>query len=92
MNDVIYYGEQYRLRSGAPMPVGNNRFILHTFMAEKNQVDLILYTESLPGSDQFRGQGGSYMSASFSRLPDIGGKSFSGKIIHEIQYVDEDSI
>ena len=92
MATISYRGEQYRLRSGAPMPIGNRRFILHTFMAEKNDIDLIVYTETLPGSEQFRGQGGNYMSASFSRLADIGGRSFSGKIVHEIEYVDEDAI
>jgi hypothetical protein len=92
MADIIYKGEQYRLRAGAPMPVGGRRFILHTFMAEKNIVDYVMYTETLPGSSQFRGQGGHYMSASFSRLPDIGGKSFSGTIIHEPTYVSEDSL
>jgi len=92
MADIVYPGEQYRLRAGAPMPVGNRRFILHTFMAEKNRVDHIVYTETLPRSDEFRGQGGTYMNASFSRLPDIGGRSFSGKITHEIEYVEEDDI
>jgi len=92
MADVSYTGEQYRLRAGAPMPVGNSRFVLHTFMAEKNEIDLIVYTNTLPGSDEFRGQGGNYMSANFSRLADIGGNSFSGKIVHEPEYVDEDDI
>lgn len=92
MANVIYPGTQYRLRAGAPMPVGSRRFILHTFMAEKNDVDLILYTETLPGSDQFRGQGGTYMSANFSRLANIGGQSFSGKIVHDVEYIEEDAI
>jgi len=92
MANVSYRGEQYRLRAGAPMPIGGRRFILHTFMAEKNDLDLIVYTTTLPGSDEFRGQGGDYMSASFSRLADIGGRSFSGKIVHGVEYVDEDDI
>ena len=92
MADIIYHGEEYRLRAGAPMPVGDRRFILHTFMAEKNDIDLIVYTESLPQSNDFRGQGGTYMIATFSRLPDIGGHSFQGKITHETQYVEEDDL
>jgi len=52
---------QYRLRAGAPMPIGNNRFVVHTFMAEKNEIDFVYYTQLLPGSDEFRGQGGDYM-------------------------------
>lgn len=92
MAEIKYEGEQYRLRAGAPMPIGNRQFKLHTFMAEKNTLDLIVYTTNLPESSQFRGQGGNYMSASYSRLPDIGGRSFSGKIVHETRYVDEDEI
>jgi hypothetical protein len=74
------------------MPIGNGRFVLHTFGAEKNNISHYLYTNTLPGSNQFRGQGGNYMSANFSRLPDIGGGSFSGKIVHEIDFVDEEDI
>jgi len=83
---------QYRLRCGAPMPIGNNRFVVHTFMAEKNEIDFVYYTQLLPASDEFRGQGGDYMSASFSRLPDIGGRSFQGKIVGPVIYVEEDEI
>ena len=83
---------QYRLRAGAPMPIGNNRFVVHTFMAEKNEIDFVYYTQLLPGSDEFRGQGGDYMSASFSRLPDIGGRSFQGKIVGPVQYIEEDDL
>lgn len=82
----------YSLRAGAPMPVGDRRFIVHTFMAEKNEIDFIPYTQTLPQSTEFRGQGGDYMSASFSRLPDIGGKSFQGKIVGPTQYIKEDDI
>ena len=83
---------QYTLRAGSPMPIGDNQFVLHTFMAEKNVIDFIPWTQTLPESTEFRGQGGTYMSASFSRLPDIGGKSFQGKIIGPIIYIEEDDI
>ncbi len=91
--DVKYTGQTYRLRAGAPMPIeGQGQFVLHTFMAEISDIDLYAYTESLPGSEQFRGQGGDYMSASFSRLAQLGGNAFSGRIIHNIEYVEEGSI
>jgi len=93
MPEVVYRGQQYRLRAGSPMPVQQaGRFVLHTFMAEINDVDIIACTESLPGSKQFRGQGGNMISANFSRLNVKGGNVFSGKIIYSPSYVDEDTI
>lgn len=90
--DVVYRGQIYRLRAGSPMPTADGVFMLHTFMAEKSDIDVYAYTESLPGSSQFRGQGGQFMSASFSRLQSIGGNSFQGKVVFSPIYVDEDSI
>ena len=92
MAEVIYRGRQYRLRAGTPMPVGVGGFVLHTFMAEVNDIDLFACTSSLPGSEQFRGQGGQMMSASFTRLNVVGGNTFSGKIIYAPEYVEEDAI
>ncbi len=85
-------GEQYRLRAGAPMPIRSGGFVLHTFKAELSDVESYLCTESLPGSDQFRGQTGDYISASFSRLNIKGGNTFQGKIIRNLRYVDEGSV
>lgn len=93
MADIIYSGKQYRLRAGSPMPTQTNgRFVLHTFMAEISDVDIIACTSSLPGSEEFRGQGGNIMSANFSRLNVKGGDVFSGKIVYSPDYVDEDDI
>jgi hypothetical protein len=86
----VFTGQQYRLRAGAPMPVMNGGFVIHTFMAELSQVDSYLCTEELPGSHEFRGQGGNYISASFSRLNVRGGDKFQGKIIHSPSYIEED--
>ena len=93
MAEKTYKSEQYRLRAGSPMPTqeGGN-FVLHTFMAEKNAVDIVSCTSSLPGSSQFRGQGGNMLSASFSRLNAKGGQTFSGKIVYSSTFVDEDDI
>jgi hypothetical protein len=93
MSEVIYRGQVYRLRAGTPMPVYNSGFfVLHTFMAEVSEVDMIACTESLPASSEFRGQGGNLMSASFTRLNVQGGAVFSGKKVYAPTYVDEDEI
>ena len=89
----VYEGEQYRLRAGSPMPTMRGGFVIHTFMAEVSKIYSFLCTENLPGSEQFRGQGGSgnYTSANFSRLNITGGNTFQGKIVEPAspQYVDE---
>lgn len=90
--EKVYSGRQYRLRAGSPMPVSGGNFVLHTFMAEVNDVDLVACTTSLPSSTEFRGQGGNLMSASYSRLGARGGEVFSGRIIYAPTFVDEDTI
>ena len=93
MPEQIYRSEQYRLRAGSPMPVQSGRtFVLHTFMAEKNLVDVVACTNLLPGISQFRGQGGNLLSANFSRLNAKGGDVFSGKVVYAPTFVDEDDI
>ena len=93
MQELFYRGQVYRLRAGSPMPsAGAGEFVLHTFMAEVSDVDMIACTENLPASSEFRGQGGDLMSASFSRLNVKGGRIFSGKKVYSPSYVDEDEI
>ena len=93
MPELVYRSQQYRLRAGNPMPTGAlGEFVLHTFMAEVNDIDVFACTDTLPASSQFRGQGGNLMSASFSRLNIKGGTIFSGKQVYAPTYVDEDSI
>lgn len=89
---TVYTSKQYRLRAGAPMPIQRG-FVIHTFKAEVSDIDIITYTdEQLVGSDQFRGQkiGSNLISASYSRLPHVGGDAFQGKIVYSPEYVDED--
>lgn len=91
MPELTYTGQVYRLRAGSPMPTSEiGKFKLHTFMAEKSNVDMIICTELLPASSEFRGQGGTLMSASFTRLNTKGGATFSGKKVYAPEYVDED--
>jgi hypothetical protein len=93
MAEVSFRGQQYRLRAGSPMPVrAAGDFVLHTFMAEVSDIDIIACTEELPASEDFRGQGGDLMSASFNRLSVKGGGVFSGKKVYAPTFVDEDEI
>lgn len=87
--EVKFTDYQYRLRAGAPMPTSRGQFVMHTFMAEKSQIDVYAYTTTIVGSSSFRGQGGSYMSASYSRLLDESGDIFQGKVVHEPTYISE---
>lgn len=88
--ETVYHGTQYRLRAGAPMPVLGG-FVLHTFKAEVNDIDVYAYTTDIVGSDQFRGQtlGAELMSASYSRLPHKDGNVFQGKLVYSPEFVDE---
>ena len=87
-----YHGQQYKLRAGAPMPIGTGRFVLHTFGAEIYDVLFYEATDSIPGSYSFRGQGGDLVSANFSRLNDRSGNLFQGKTVKTPAFVDEDSV
>ena len=94
-DDVVYTSNQYRLRAGAPMSKGDQGsggFYVHTFMAEMTEVDNYMYTTNLPDSDEFRGQGGSFINASFNRITDREGDAFSGKITHNPTYVEEGTL
>ena len=91
--ETLYKGKSYRLRASTPMPTDSRGdFVLHTFMAEKSDIDIFACTTSLPGSSEFRGQGGNLMNASFSRLNIKGGEYFSGKQVYAPSYVEEGDI
>lgn len=89
-DDPDYTGKQYRLRTGAPMPTMlDGYFVLHTFMAEETDIDVYLHTKELLYSTEFRGQGGEYISANFSRLADRDGNTFQGRVVRNPIYVEE---
>lgn len=90
--EVIYPGVQYKLRAGSPMATEGGSFVLHTFMAEKLEFDIIAYTTNLKKSSDFRGQGGEFISASYNRLQDGSGNAFQGKLERNPTYIDEDSM
>jgi len=81
----------YKLRAGAAMPTkSSGEFVVHTFMAEKDRIEVLQCTTSLPSSSDFRGQGGSLMSATFSRVGAKGGNIFQGKKVYNPTFVNED--
>ena len=94
---------QYRLRASGPMPIAGSSvggatsngsdFILQTFGAESNQVDVEDCVTTLPTSSDFRGQGlgGDLISANYSRIGDRTGDYFQGRKVHKPVYVDEGS-
>lgn len=93
MPEIKYDGQTYRLRAATPMPVRDaGRFVLQTFGAEVSDIEMFSCIEDLPASDEFRGQGGDLISASFSRLNVAGGRYFQGKKTYSPSYVDEDEI
>ncbi len=89
MTDIMIKGTTYKLRAGSPMPIGTGSFVTHTFMAEETDIDNYLYTNTLPGSEDFRGQGGNYLSANFTQLLDKNEESFQGRITHNLVYTNE---
>ncbi len=94
MADQPFVGETYRIRASTPMSVTETTgyFVWHTFMAEISRMDVYdCYTDDLPASSEFRGQGGDKMSASFTRLNVVGGETFQGKISYSPTYVEEGS-
>lgn len=89
MVNITVTGKTYQLRAGSPMPIGGSSFILQTFMGEESEVVNYLYTNTLPDSSDFRGQGGDLVSGSFNRLQDKGGDAYTGKTVYNPKYVEE---
>lgn len=92
VSEEYYDSEQFRLRAGTPMPIeGLGNFKFHTFLAEKYEIRNYVAIRDLPRSTEFRGQGGTLYSASFSRVQDNTGQIFSGKKVYNPTIVDEDA-
>lgn len=97
LDDFIGEIITYRLRASNPMPVSGGDFVLHTFGAEKIIVEIYDCVESLPSSEDFVGQGGTYTSASFSKINTGDGEYFKGKMTYTDGYpdnflIDEDQL
>lgn len=90
-----YTSTQYRVRASTPMAVSTTtgEFVWHTFLAEVTDIEIYdCYREALPGSEEFRGQGGNYMSAQFTRLGAIGGEAFQGRFTYNPTFTDENAL
>lgn len=90
-----YVGKQYRMRASTPMAVSTSTgvFVWHTFLAEVNDIEVYdCYRGTLPGSNEFRGQGGDYMSAQFTRLGATGGEAFQGRIVYPPTFINESAL
>jgi hypothetical protein len=86
---------RYKLRAGSPMQDQKRNFILQTFGAEKQQVDIHSATTTLLTSCDMWGQGGSYISASYQRLNYLTldcQQAYSGQEEHIPEFIDEDSL
>ena len=85
-----FTGEEYKLRAGTPMPTQDGgSFVLHTFGVDKYKIVIQPVTEDIVNSSAFRGQGGPYISASYSRLQDKSGLKFSGRLVFSPTFEDE---
>ena len=92
-----YYSQTWRLRASSPMPkqaaggCSGSNFVIQSFMAERTTIEV--YTcigpGKIPNSNEFVGQGGDYVSASFTQLPLKGDPKFSGKIVKDLVIVPE---
>lgn len=91
--EIYYDGYKWRLRAGKAMPTQDGNFRLHTFGAETSKIRSFLYTEILPETTDFRGQGGTenLISASFNRLPTCDG-AFQGKQVWSPEWHEESAI
>ena len=88
---------RYRMRAGNPMPATVNRFFYQTFMAEKIQIDVYeaKKAKDLLVTDDFRGRGGNFISASYNQLPykDLDGdKVFSATEEHIPEFIEEEEV
>lgn len=85
-----YVGYFYRLRGGQPMPVSRaGEFVLHSFMAEKHEQDSDTCATNFLRSSAFRGQGGTYSAANYTRLVAAGDPIYSASETHNFKYVEE---
>lgn len=87
---TIYKGYFYRLRAGQPMPIATpGNFVLHSFMAEYNEQESNTCTNSLLTSVDFRGQGGGYSAANYTRISAAGEPVYNASETRNFKYTEE---
>jgi hypothetical protein len=97
MDGNYYTAYTYKLRSAGALPMSPGNFLVQTFGANKNEIKSYEATTTLPKTEDFVGASsdGSYISASFQRLPHLtsaGQQVFSGQTIGKTIFIDEDDI
>jgi hypothetical protein len=86
---TTYDGKTYRLRAASPMPISKSGdFVLHSFMGEQQVSIINPCDDSIVSSSEFQGQGGSLVSASYTRLP-YTPERFNSSIAGGVKYVEE---
>lgn len=88
---------RYKLRAANAQEDQNANFILQSFMAERSLLQIFEAkpADELLVTDDFRGQGGEYQQANYSRLPyktQDGDQVFSATEEFPPIYIDEDDI
>ena len=87
---TVYTGYFYRLRAGSPMPIATpGSFVLHSFMAEYHIQDTDTCATTILPSSAFRGQGGGYSAANYSRIVAAGEAIYSSSESVNFKYVEE---
>mgnify|MGYP001769035415 CR=1 FL=1 len=87
---TIYTGYSYRLRAGSPMPIATpGEFVIHSFMAEYHIQDTDTCATRLLASTAFRGQGGGYSAANYSRIVSAGEPVYNASESLNFKYIEE---
>lgn len=90
MANEEFVGYEFKLRAAPPMPKqGGGSFITQTFGVDKYKIVIQPVTDIIVDSSEFRGQGGQYISASYTRLQDKSGIKFSGRLVYSPTFEDE---
>lgn len=87
---ATYSGKSYRLRAGSPMPKSDSgTFVIHSFMAEKQEQSITTCESTVLASSDFRGQGGEFSSANYTRIPVKGVSIYKASESNNSKYVEE---
>ena len=87
---AFYSSYSYRLRAGSPMPTSDSgNFVLHSFMAEGQDLSNDTCANSLLNSGSFRGQGGAFVSANYTRIVSSGKKVYRSSEVESRVYIEE---
>lgn len=90
MEKTSYEGVTYRLRAGSPMPISEKgSFVIHSFKAERQVQNIYTCAYELLASSDFRGQGGNFTAASYTRLPVIGQSIYKASETENPKYIEE---